>query len=214
MIAEVQFGTELLRPTLRDTPAEQVSIEQLDAPESVPLRMACWFSKGQTEELETALSQDWTVEDATCLFRTDCGNQYHLTCDEIQPDLRVYEAVIEQQGVFLTGYVDASTWQLQIRFPDKASVAKFRDTCQDLGIDITIETVEQTEPAPHAVRYDLSEPQREILLLASRQGYFEVPRESSLSDLSEDIGVSSQAASERLRRGLDSLVSETIIPAE
>jgi predicted DNA binding protein len=46
--------------------------------------------------------------------------------------------------------------------------------------------------------------------MAFERGHFPVPRETSLADLGEEIGVSDTAVSERLRRGIATLLSTTI----
>lgn len=40
-------------------------------------------------------------------------------------------------------------------------------------------------------------------------GYFEVPRQITLAELSEELGISDQAINERMRRGLSTLVATT-----
>lgn len=52
----------------------------------------------------------------------------------------------------------------------------------------------------------LSECQREAMRRAYETGYYEVPREASLERDAEDLQVSHQALSERLRRGHRNLV--------
>ena len=47
----------------------------------------------------------------------------------------------------------------------------------------------------------LTERQRECLLAALREGYFEVPRECTLAELAETLGVDKSTASETIRRG-------------
>ena len=49
---------------------------------------------------------------------------------------------------------------------------------------------------------EVTRKQEEALRLAHEEGYFAVPRGASLADLGEEIGVSSQSVSERLRLGL------------
>jgi predicted DNA binding protein len=51
--------------------------------------------------------------------------------------------------------------------------------------------------------------------VAAQRGYFDGPRRTLLADLADEPDVSSQAASERVRRGLDSLVEEMLLaPAD
>lgn len=53
----------------------------------------------------------------------------------------------------------------------------------------------------------LTPEQYETLVAAVEHGYFEIPREVSMQDLAEELGVSHQALSERLRRAYETLVT-------
>jgi predicted DNA binding protein len=59
--------------------------------------------------------------------------------------------------------------------------------------------------------YGVTPLQRETLTEAVRMGYYEVPREATLEDLSEAFDVSRQAISERLSRGVAGLVEHTLL---
>jgi hypothetical protein len=52
--------------------------------------------------------------------------------------------------------------------------------------------------------------QRRTLVVAIEQGYFEIPRQSTLDDLAADLGVSKQAVSERLRRALGAVAVDAV----
>lgn len=52
----------------------------------------------------------------------------------------------------------------------------------------------------------LTDRQREVLAVAMREGYFEVPRECTLAELAETVGVDKSTASTVLRRGEATLV--------
>ena len=49
---------------------------------------------------------------------------------------------------------------------------------------------------------DLSDHHRETLQIAVEKGYFEVPREGTLTDIAEELDVPSSEVSERLRHGI------------
>jgi hypothetical protein len=53
--------------------------------------------------------------------------------------------------------------------------------------------------------------QREALLAAYEHGYFAEPRETSLEELAEVLGLSPTAVGGRLRRGMRSLVGMTLV---
>lgn len=54
--------------------------------------------------------------------------------------------------------------------------------------------------ASGTTRDGLTTRQRETLRLAADRCYFEIPRRATLADLADELGVSDQAISERLRR--------------
>jgi len=54
----------------------------------------------------------------------------------------------------------------------------------------------------------LTDRQRECLAAARREGYFEVPRECTLAELADSLGVDKSTASETVRRGTARVVAE------
>lgn len=63
-------------------------------------------------------------------------------------------------------------------------------------------------------RMHLTDEQRQLVHTAVEEGYFRVPRETTLVDLAEKHGISSVEASEQLRVGIDSILRETNIGAK
>jgi len=214
MIAEVQFESPLLRETVGEVPTEEVAIEQLDSGGRVPLRAVCWLADGHAGAFEEGLAADRTVAEAAHVVETPQGHQYEVTYREEFAGTKLYDIVIETGGVFVAGRRHADAWEVDLRFPDREAFRMFREECERTDVDPVVQAIHDQNETARAAQYDISEPQREILLLAVRKGYFEVPRAVSLGDLAGDIGVSSQAASERLRRGLDSLVERTLLTPE
>ncbi|MFB6233155.1 MAG: helix-turn-helix domain-containing protein [Haloarculaceae archaeon] len=53
--------------------------------------------------------------------------------------------------------------------------------------------------------------QRECLTVAQRRGYFEVPRECTLADLAETLGVDKSTASETIRRATGRVVEQFLV---
>lgn len=51
----------------------------------------------------------------------------------------------------------------------------------------------------------------EMALLAAEEGYFEVPRKVSLVMLAEQKGISDREASQRIRRGVETVIVESDI---
>jgi predicted DNA binding protein len=60
----------------------------------------------------------------------------------------------------------------------------------------------------------LTDRQRECLQAALRHGYFEVPRECTLAELADRLGVDKSTASETIRRGQTRLVKSSLLRRE
>lgn len=50
-------------------------------------------------------------------------------------------------------------------------------------------------------------------MLALKRGYFETPRRVSLSDLADELDVSKQAVSQRVRRATEQVLQEAVLSA-
>jgi len=59
--------------------------------------------------------------------------------------------------------------------------------------------------------FGLTPEQRETLLMAVEKGYFSVPRETKLAEIAEVVGITQQAASERVRRGAETVLRKSLI---
>ncbi|MEA5389123.1 helix-turn-helix domain-containing protein [Haloarculaceae archaeon H-GB11] len=56
----------------------------------------------------------------------------------------------------------------------------------------------------------MTETQREALVLAYERGYFDSPRKVSLEEVAEELGITQQSLSSRLRRGHRRLIGATL----
>lgn len=68
-----------------------------------------------------------------------------------------------------------------------------------------------TETATEAA---LTDPQVEVLLLAYDRGYFNSPRDVTMAELGDELGITQQAVASRLRRGIDRILGETLAELE
>lgn len=53
--------------------------------------------------------------------------------------------------------------------------------------------------------------QRRFLETAAEEGYFKVPRETTIRDLADEHGMTSQEGSELLRNAVDTLVTKEVL---
>lgn len=209
MIACCTFDADLLAPTFARFPTLSVEVEGMDAGRSVPLRLFFQAQGVAAEDLEATLRADRTVATVSRLSSTPAGTLYRTIHHADLPTVSVYNAAIEHDALLLAAASDGDGWDVRMRIPDRDALAAFCDTCRDLDVDVSVASIRDRDVAVDD-EFGLTPSQRELLTLAWDRGYFSIPREASLSELATELGISQQAASERFRRGLWTLVSNTI----
>lgn len=122
----------------------------------------------------------------------------------------VIESISDHGAVVLDGEGHGDHWSFQLRFPEYDTLSAFYRDIVDKGISIDLEGVHNPVASARAQGFDLSPAQREALAIALEEGYFAVPRETTLVDLAEKLGISDSAVSQRIRRGLAKILSSTL----
>jgi hypothetical protein len=144
------------------------------------------------------------VEDVELLARVD-GEQLVRTG---WPAGRsgVFDALRASEATCLSGFRERGVWNLTLRFPSALSVSEWYRACPGSGSRVTVQRVHTGEPPRIARGSRLTDPQREALRIGLETGYFAVPSQVSLEELSDRLAVSDAAVSQRLRRGIESLL--------
>ncbi|WP_152041323.1 helix-turn-helix domain-containing protein [Salinigranum salinum] len=214
MIVEFDIDSDVLSHALQHAPEMSVVVDQLDASDAVPLRNLFWATGGAFETFEDALAEDPTITAFECIAEEGDARLYRVQYTDDVPEVAAYRASVALDGVVLRAENDGSGWLVRMRFPDRESIAAFCERCWESGFDLRIRAVyDQRNEAPEK-RYGLTQAQYETLLTALEHDYFSIPRGASLRDVADELGVSSQAASERLRRGMKTLVRATLADPE
>ena len=122
----------------------------------------------------------------------------------------VLSALAEANVVVLSGIGRKDEWRFEVRGESREAIAEFREYCQEQDIPITITAVHAMLPI-QGEGYELTVTQREALVLAYEHGYFDSPREASLQEIADELGITQQSLSSRLRRGHRRLIGATLI---
>lgn len=168
-----------------------------------------WASDDSVDHIEQRLSGEADIDSFRVVDRVDGEALVRVEWAENVDGL--LDAVADADGSIIEAVGEGDTWRLQLRFPDHDDLTAFYRRCGEEGIRLDLRRVHNPgPPAKVGLGIDLSEPQREALVAALEEGYFDVPRGTNLVDLSERLGVSDTATSQRLRRGLERLLRATI----
>jgi predicted DNA binding protein len=114
----------------------------------------------------------------------------------------------------LTATGAPDTWELELRFINHEELSDFQQYYTDENIDVTIERIYNPTKPDAGAWYGLTPVQRETLMSAVEQGYYSLPRRVSTQELGERFDISDQAVTERLRRGIETLVTNTLLATE
>lgn len=171
-----------------------------------------WISDTHREGFEASVKNHPSVESFDVQEIHDDRTLYALTW-RAERDV-VIEGLREVDAQILEATGTSERWQFELRFPSHAAVSEFQEYCSnaDLGMDVSgIYNPTKPDTGPW---YGLSVPQREALVLAFAEGYFEIPRQISTKELGDSLGISDQAVTERLRRGMRTLLAHSILVEE
>ncbi|GGN14641.1 hypothetical protein GCM10009021_13660 [Halarchaeum nitratireducens] len=160
--------------------------------------------------LESALLGDESVVESVAIDSTVVESRYRVVLDTDY--VEIYTQLVARQTYPMGAIVTAHGWTVSTQFADRADLEAFRDACQSSNVTFRPHRVCETEHGGDD--YGLTAPQREALLVAYRLGYFAVPREADLTDLSAELDATTSAISERLRRGTHQLIDHTLASSE
>lgn len=196
-----------LARTLREAPDVGLQVERVAAHDDGSVLPLVWVTTDAFDELEAAFEDDPTVNDVSLLADLDGERLYRMEWID-RVDIVVH-ALVEEEGTILNAHAEEGEWHLRIMFPDREALSRTYEFCKESELRVEVEAIYELDEE-RGGRFGLTEDQYETLSTALERGYYEVPREISLGDLAEELDVSHQSLSERIRRGHRNLLERTI----
>lgn len=211
IVVEVGVDSPLLREALSRAPAMSLSHEeQYLASEGI--NYLFWARSGDFVAFEEGLAADRTVTNVSRLAETPDGRLYRVTFTEYGERFATFPVWSELDVSVVDSTGTHEGWELQLRLPDREALGRFREACVERGLGFRLEAIydETGEAVPTETR--LTDAQREALTTCCARGYYDIPRRATMAEVARELGVSSQAISERLRRGTKALVQYRFSP--
>lgn len=203
-----------LYETLSTTPGMIVEVERVATHGPDQIMPYFWTSGGDHEEFEAAAKNDPSIEEITKLDELEDAVLYRANW--IQDVETVVYAYIEGGAVLLDATGRNEQWELQMRFDEEDDVTRFTDCVDENDLVVDLNRLYHPSQPTSEVRPILTEKQRETVTAGLRSGYYEIPRETTPRELSEEFGISQQALSKRFRRAHRALAENalTVTPPE
>ncbi len=167
-----------------------------------------WIHNSSRDSFVERVQRHSSVEQATRVDVFEDRTLFTLDWDANRDGL--VDAVQANEGQMLSAVGSASSWRFEVRFPTHESLSAFSTACEDAGIDLEVTRVYNPSDPDVQPWYGLTEPQLEALTLAIEMGYYDIPRGCTTKELADELGISDQAVTERLRRATVALVTYTL----
>jgi len=208
----IAHGRVALAPTLRELDDIEIRVitEGTTNPGSTEFPFLVDYDDRAV--LERNFEDDPTVEEYHLVEWTDGTGIYYI---EHTPETKLISTVVtDVSGFLMDAVTDDEGWVVRLLLPDREALNTVWQYALENDITFDILEIYSNEDADGEGSYGLTDEQRTALRLAYEEGYFVEPREVSLDELAEELGLSSTAMSGRLRRGMRNLVATTLVAGE
>lgn len=128
-----------------------------------------------------------------------------------RPDSAIIRAIKALRATILEASGTAEGWSFRVRADDREGVATFQQAFTNQGVTVQLDRIYNLSELLGGGQYELTPEQREALVAAYENGYYEKPRRITQQELGERFGITSRAVSDRLRRGTANLVASTLL---
>ena len=198
----------VLARTLTSEESARIELEptvSLDA----PLTPYIWASSDDAEQIVDRIGGDTDIVSVETIDQINGGALLQVEWDI--DDNELIRTLLSSNGSCISAVGTGDGWELTLRCPRRCILAEYYNGCKNDDLHVSVRGIHDsgwvTDRGTESV---LTLPQREALLYALKEGYFEVPREITLQRLAEKLDISDTATSQRLRRGTEKLLIEFV----
>lgn len=206
LIVEFDITTPILRRTV--AAVSRIDVEEIYQSATGETKLICWVYGEDLGRVEAAFDDDDTVRAFSLLEDPGDRRLYSVTLSERGQSHLTYPTAAEYDIGYHEITVTDDT-RIRARVPSREALFAYRDVCREKDIPFRIQRIFQ-ESSSTGDRYGVTDRQTEALLVALEEGYFDVPRSTTLSAVADELGISDQALSARLRRGQANLLRTTL----
>ncbi|RQG96463.1 helix-turn-helix domain-containing protein [Natrarchaeobius chitinivorans] len=200
----------VLGPTLEALPSLTLELERQYALDPDHPIVFCWATYGDQDHLERTIADDETVDTFERVVHSPDRVLYRIRRSD-SGVISAYRRWVSAGGELLHCLGTKGRWKAEMRFPDRDAFTEYHTFLEAENVEFELHRLSTGEAARRASDIKtLTKSQREALVLAHEHGFFDVPREANLATIADSLGISSQAVSERLRRGQSRLIDRYV----
>ncbi|MFB6112664.1 MAG: helix-turn-helix domain-containing protein [Halodesulfurarchaeum sp.] len=197
-----------LKATLPEVPDVQVEFERVVSHSQEWVMPFLWVYGDALSSFHERIKEDPTVTSVTLSDEFSDARLYTVTWSERVET--IINSIFDREGTLVKASGSSNTWELAVRFATRDQLTELQAHFDQQGEPFAVQQIyEQTKP--RQPEFGLTPKQREVLVTAVEQGFFDIPRRITLDELAAELGVSTSALSERLRRGMATLIEMTLV---
>lgn len=193
--------------TASAVPGIEIEAERIAAHSTEWVMPCLWVADTEFDAVEAAFRSDPSIDEIVASMRFDEEAFYHVEWTEDVK--RRIDSYVDKEGSMLEARLAEGGWRVDLRFADREQFDEFRDQLAERGHSFRLLSLTEMTHPDHGFQ-DLTEAQRNALVIAAERGYYCVPRETTTDELANELDISHQAISELLRRGTENLVFSTL----
>lgn len=209
VIAEFSIPAEefALDETLERRPELTFNIDRVVAHNTTQVVPFVRVKHGELEGLTEILEADTSVEEAELFGETDEERFYRLVWDDTA---QVVGYMVNGHGATVQeATATDGEWHLRVLFPERSGLSATNEYANESEFTLDVKRIYGVDGVEQA-RYNLTEQQHDTLTQAIEKGYYDIPRGTDAQELADDLDISHQALSERVRRAHKSLIRSTL----
>lgn len=210
LFVTVRLELPILETSVKSAPDVDVTIEQQTRAQNGALDLTIWATGEGLSDFEDGLDADETVDRWILVGRSETRKLYRTRLAPRTGSCMNYNEWTDGKAVILSSKRAASGWTVDAFVTDRSALQQFANSCEANDVSFDLLRVSEVDQLQDVHRFGLTELQSDTLLAAFDRGFFSVPRKVNLEELAAPLDVSHQALSERLRRGVNSLIENTI----
>lgn len=212
VIAEVKLSHPelVLTRTIRAVPEMTTELEYQTIAGPGSYYLFFKVSGGDFDAFDAAVAEDPTVDESVVTVEAEEFRIYRMLLTSTEHLVLPEAANLGMRILRARDSDPDGGWLATLEVPEMAALQQFRDHCADRGVDVAVVRLYRPDDDAGG-EFGLTPVQRETLVAAYEHGYFEDPRDASVDDLGDLLGVSPSAVSGRLRRGVRNLVESTLL---
>jgi len=200
-------------------PEATLRVESMQGNPSGPPAFVVSVTGGDSDAVDAAFARASSVTDHSLVVADGATRRYRCHPTGGPPD--DIETLAENESVSDEVRVTPEGWAERRWFADRAAFDAYRSFCRENDLTVRLDRLLDVDRATGATgpvadadgdetsapgHTTMTDAQHEALVTAHEMGYFDVPRNATLADVADELGVAPPSLSERLRRAQSHLV--------